>query len=589
MTRINTNISSLVAQNRLRQSNTSLQTSLTRLSTGLRINNGSDDPAGLIASEALRSEITSLGRAIGNTRRATQIISTADSALGEVSSLLNDIRGLITEAANTGALSREEIAANQLQVDSSLEAINRIAQTTTFQGRKLLDGSLDFVTSANTVDSIRDLNIDQANLGATGQIDVEVIIQAPATQAEITVDSSAFSAIAANVTTPDVGGRSLLIEANVGGDQNNDIEISFVDSTTLGDNPPAGVFDASAGTLVVTYNSAAATASNATPTYDAISTAISGATGSPFSATPQGAGTGVAAFDFPADALSTERTGGTELNGTVVFQVNGANGAETFNFAGGTDILQVRAAIALVADSTGVDATISASGELVLQSSAYGSEAIAAIDIISEEAAGTFESSLTLVRATGTDVDALVNGVQSNGRANTFSINTSSLDLEITVDDASSADFSFSITDGGALFQIGPDVVTTQQARLGITSLSTGQLGGPDGRLYELGSGNDKSLSQDVTNAARIIDSVIDKVTSLRGRLGAFQATTLNSNEVSLNETLNNLQEAESSIRDADFAVESANLTRTQILVQSGTNVLSLANQAPQNVLALLQ
>jgi flagellin len=85
-----------------------------------------------------------------------------------------------------------------------------------------------------------------------------------------------------------------------------------------------------------------------------------------------------------------------------------------------------------------------------------------------------------------------------------------------------------------------------------------------------------------------VIDDVSSKVTGLRGRLGAFQATTLNSNLVSLKETQANLLEAESSIRDADFAQESANLTRAQILTQSGTNVLSLANQNPQNVLALL-
>ena len=110
MTRINTNVPSLIAQNRLQSSNTDLQQALTRLSTGLRINSGADDPAGLIASEALRSEITSLGKAISNTHRANQIISTADSALGQVSKLLNDIRGLIVEAANRGALSDRPIA-----------------------------------------------------------------------------------------------------------------------------------------------------------------------------------------------------------------------------------------------------------------------------------------------------------------------------------------------------------------------------------------------------------------------------------------------------------------------------------------------
>src|ERR671919_3074563 len=135
MTRINTNVTSLVAQNILGRSNGALEQALNRLSTGLRINTGKDDPAGLIASENLRSDITSIRKAISNTDRANQVIATADSALGQVSSLLNDIRGLVTESANAGALSADQIAANQLQIDSSLEALNRIAQTTTFQGR----------------------------------------------------------------------------------------------------------------------------------------------------------------------------------------------------------------------------------------------------------------------------------------------------------------------------------------------------------------------------------------------------------------------------------------------------------------------
>src|SRR3954471_9618741 len=128
MTRINTNVSSLVAQKSLSRSHDQLQQALTRLSTGLRINVGKDDPSGLIASEVLRSDIVSVQKGISNSERANQLIATADSALGQVSSLLNDIRGLVSEAANTGALSEDQIAANQLQIDSSLEAIDRISQ-----------------------------------------------------------------------------------------------------------------------------------------------------------------------------------------------------------------------------------------------------------------------------------------------------------------------------------------------------------------------------------------------------------------------------------------------------------------------------
>src|SRR5690606_3813559 len=203
MSRINTNVSSLIARNTLNRANASLSQALTRLSTALRSNTGNDDPAGLIASENLRSDIHAIKKAIGNTDRATQVIATADSSLGQVSSLLNDIRGLVTESANSGALSDAQVAANQLQLDSSLEALNRIAQTTTFQGRRLLDGSLDFTTTAGTNFSrIDNLKIDQANLGTTGSVDVNVAVSAAATQAQVSVANipTATSAAAATDT-----------------------------------------------------------------------------------------------------------------------------------------------------------------------------------------------------------------------------------------------------------------------------------------------------------------------------------------------------------------------------------------------------
>ncbi len=584
MTRINTNVSSLIAQNRLQGSNSDLQTALTRLSTGLRINSGADDPAGLIASEALRSEITSLGKAVTNTRRASQIISTADSALGQVSSLLNDIRGLVVEAANRGALSDEEVAANQLQIDSSLEAINRIAQTTTFQGRKLLDGSLDFVSTAGSVASIRDANIDQANLGATGQINVEVVVSSSATQATTTASTASFStAAAANVSFGN-GTESIDVTAAVNGSAFNDVQVQFVDDTTAGDVATTAAYDSTQKVITVTYNSTAATATNRD--FASAVTAINGLTD--FGAA-LGGGVGTVAFTTPATPVSTAKTGGEVLNDTLVFQLNGATGAETFNFGAGTSSEQIAAAVNLVADSTGVDAVTGATTGLVFTSTAYGSNSLVNIDVITEGTSGTFSASLSAIRDTGSDIVAAVNGIEASGSANTLTVNTSSLDLNITVDSGSSLNFSFSITDGGALFQLGPDVTSNQQARLGIGSVSTGQLGGPSGRLYELGSGQAKALSNDINGAARVIDQVINKVTSLRGRLGAFQATTLESNLISLNDTQANLLEAESSIRDADFAKETANLTRAQILVQSGTNVLSLANQNPQNVLALLR
>jgi flagellin-like hook-associated protein FlgL len=204
MTRINTNVSSLNAQKTLNRSNSQLQLALTRLSTGLRINTGKDDPAGLIASEVLRSDIVSVERAVANSERANQLISTADAALGQVSSLLNDIRALVSEAANTGALSSEQIAANQLQIDSSLEAIDRISQITSFQGRKLLDGSLDFITSGTNAAFIKDLKIDQATFGTRNRVNVSLDVVSQATRGTLNYN---FGALADDVVL-EVSGRN---------------------------------------------------------------------------------------------------------------------------------------------------------------------------------------------------------------------------------------------------------------------------------------------------------------------------------------------------------------------------------------------
>src|SRR3954447_12957578 len=111
MARINTNVSSLTAQRGLAQSQKAMNNTLQRLSTGLRINTGADDPAGLIASEGLKSEIAGINQAIDNSSRATNVISTADGALGEVSSLLQNIKSLVVQAANSGAESADEIKA----------------------------------------------------------------------------------------------------------------------------------------------------------------------------------------------------------------------------------------------------------------------------------------------------------------------------------------------------------------------------------------------------------------------------------------------------------------------------------------------
>ena len=188
MSRINTNVSSLIAQKTLARSNAQLQESLSRLQHRFANQLGQGRPGRFDRQrKPPPRHHQHRTRPSRNSERANQLIATADSALGQISNLLNDIRGLVVEAANTGVLSDEQIAANQLQVDSSLEAIDRIAQVTTFQGRKLLDGSLDFQVAYTAGGAtVRDLDIQQANLGTAGSVNVEVDITTAATQALIT-------------------------------------------------------------------------------------------------------------------------------------------------------------------------------------------------------------------------------------------------------------------------------------------------------------------------------------------------------------------------------------------------------------------
>ena len=248
--------------------------------------------------------------------------------------------------------------------------------------------------------------------------------------------------------------------------------------------------------------------------------------------------------------------------------------------------------------ANGTDTATSAN-TLTLTSQGYGSAANVNVSILSGSLDNNFQNAASQVTnsSTGKDITGTINGVTAQGSGNTLSLDNSSLSMNLTVAPTTTANttLGFNITGGGATFQIGPTVNTLEQARLGIQSIGTTQLtsdvNGTTYQLSDIASGGTASLTatNGPANAAAIVSDVANQVTSLRGRLGAFQSETLNSNISSLDDAVTNLTSAPSSIQDADFAAESAALTRAQVLVQSGTAVLAIANHAPQNVLALLQ
>lgn len=497
MSRINTNVGSLLAQRVLGAQNSSLTKSLERLSTGLRINRGSDDPAGLIASENLRSEKTGITAAINNAERADQVINIAEGGLQEVNSLLLEMQSLVQSSANDAGLSLEEREANQLQIDSILQTVDRIASTTSFQGSKLLNGSFDFTISGQS-QAVTDFKVNAAKLAHDEQRKVQVLVTQSAQHAGLFMSMNGSS-----------------------------IDLTDADSRLT-----------------------------------------------------------------------------IELAGTL--------GSREFTFASGTKLSAAAAQINTYKDVTGISAVASNSG-LWIKSVSFGSNEFVSIDVIDDgghdgsivQLSGNNENGLSTtktllsqvtnsVRDAGQDVGAIINGIAATAEGRTARITADFLDVELELNTSGAQNLkainAFTITGGGAVFNLGPNVDITNQVSVGIGNVASRYLGSlANGYLDELGSSRAGNMvNGDLAKADRIVNDAISYVSSLRGRLGAFQKNVIGSTINSLGVALENTSAAESAIRDTDFASQTAEMTRSQILVSAATNVLAIANSQPQSVLQLL-
>lgn len=179
--RIQTNVSSLNALTNLDTTDRLQSRTLERLATGLRINRASDDPSGFVASEKLNAQVKSLDQAIENSLNASNLIGTAEASLHEVSNLLVGVRESIIFALNSN--SSEQIAAEQDSVDNAIAAIDRIAQTTRFADRKLLDGTSSIRTASSLGSGIRGIQVDSAQFAGVSAITLSLDLTAVASRA----------------------------------------------------------------------------------------------------------------------------------------------------------------------------------------------------------------------------------------------------------------------------------------------------------------------------------------------------------------------------------------------------------------------
>lgn len=198
-----TNTNSLQLLNILNRTSIDQSNTLTRLSTGSRINRGADDPAGLIAVRTFNTELTAVNAALSNNQRTDSILNVADKALNEVSSLVNEIKSLAVASANKDGISADELAANQSQIDEALTAIDRIINSTEFNGKKLLDGSQSITVSGVDGTKLSDLKVFSRDPNAASTITVDVT-------------SAAAKASAAVATTSASSDTSISIQGKLG-------------------------------------------------------------------------------------------------------------------------------------------------------------------------------------------------------------------------------------------------------------------------------------------------------------------------------------------------------------------------------------
>lgn len=192
--RINTNVAAMNALRNVSSTASAFGSSINKLSTGLRINNAADDPAGLIISEKLRSQITSIDAAVRNNQDAVNFAKTAEGAMDEVNKLLNDARSLAVAAGNTGTMTAEQLQANQAQLNSIVASISRVATNTQFGTKKLLDGSAGVSGSVTNGAKVSSISLSgQFNSAAlTTNAAVTVSVTTAATQASTASQTFAF-------------------------------------------------------------------------------------------------------------------------------------------------------------------------------------------------------------------------------------------------------------------------------------------------------------------------------------------------------------------------------------------------------------
>ena len=623
---INTNIASLNAQRNLNSSQSQLNTSLERLSSGLRINSAKDDAAGLAISSRFTTQINGLNQAVRNANDGISLAQTAEGALDASGDSLQRIRQLALQSANSTNSASDRAALNA-EVQQLLAEIDRVGQTTQFNGTNILDGS--FSSAQFQVGANANQTINFSVAGATTDIlgafqvtssavsssafdgdgltinGIEVGVSAQTSAAGVTAASAAAKATAINAVanqtgvtataTNSVTGSAPLVGVGLSNGELviNGISVGSVASSTSAITQGRNARDAINAVSTQTGVTATADSSTGALTLTAADGRdITLTTSGTDAATRQVAiqniqnATGLDASDGVGATVNEVVTLTFDANVSSAASAPAGTGVVTGDTAGTGDTIVIGGqTYQFVTDAANVT---SGNVAVVLASGAAHGAAITALEaaIDAEVAAGR-----STVDTSGTTATTLTL------TSNVLGINTVTAGGAVPVEVATNAAaITSAITTPGVVPADDADGKTTR-GTLTLSSASNFTLGGADLAFAGLSSASPAlsklntvniSTVTGANNAISILDGALSQVNSIRAGLGAVQ-TRFESTIANLSTTAENLSAARSRILDADFAAETANLTRATILQQAGISILAQANALPQQVLSLLQ
>ena len=548
---INTNIMSLNAQRQLNKTQSMQNEAMERLSSGLRINSSKDDAAGLAISTAMQSQITGLTQAVRNSNDGISMAQTAEGAMDEMTNILQRMRELSVQSAND-TNSAENRVAIQEEVDQLHNELDRIAETTEFNGKKLLDGSTGSTTLQIGANSGQTLTFDIASvtandLGLNGGLNKTDLNGGRVdTAASLTGDSIAAAAIngvaipkPADDTAPEIAKAINLTSAETG-------VTASAYNVIQGDHESTSVTGITTGLMTVQVGDSGAVTLPATSSMDNLVETIN--------RDVEGV---IASKGDDGELIMTNDTGQTiTIGGTT-----GESGITAGTYGGylaldsednspievsGTEIVSMGFVEANGQDSVVGSATPAAFAEGAAVS-------INGVDIPTPPSAAVFEdyinsySDQTGVKLTGSTYSAEPGrGVEISSNAGTQAERTDAM---------TAMGFTAGLEMGGKV----------------IDSLGT-----------------NVSTFESASNTINKVDAALDTISASRANLGAIQ-NRLDSTISNLENVSQNLSASNSRIQDADFAAETSNMSKAQILQQAGTSILSQANASTQNVLSLLQ